>query len=288
MAKVKIIADSTVDLTPALCEKYDIDIANLYVNLGDESFKASEVTPERLFEWSARNKATPKTSAITQHDCEEIFRPYIAAGREIVYISISSDMSVAGANAQNAAQAVAPDSIAVIDSQNLSTGGGHVALLAAELAEKGLCAKEIAAQLAPILPRVRASFVIDTTLYLYRGGRCSALTMLGATALSIKPSIVVEGGKMRPDIKYHGRLEKALLKYVDQLTPALLQADKKRVFITHSGCKPEIVEKVRAKLAALSHFHEILETRAGAVISSHCGPGTLGVLFIDGPVDFPS
>lgn len=285
MARVTIIADSTTDLSPKLLERYAIVTANLYVTLGEQTYKDRDIHPSQLFAWADKNKATPKTAAISQHDCMELFAPLLAQGQEIVYVGISSEMSASTPNALNAARELGSDKIAVIDSRSLSTGGGHLALLAAELAEKGYGAKEIESRLQDIIPKVRASFVLDTTLFLYRGGRCSALTMLGASALSIKPSIVVENDRMRPDVKFHGRIDKAITKYLDTRLPALQKADPKRVFITHSQAKPEIVQAVREKIESLNRFEEILETTAGSIVSSHCGPGTLGVLYLEEPVD---
>ena len=173
----------------------------------------------------------------------------------------------------------AADLVTVIDSANLSTGIGLLVIEAAVMAQAGKSAAEITAVIEELKPKVRASFVVDTLTYLARGGRCSSVTALLANTLKLKPRIVVKDGKMDVDKKYRGPLGKVLVKYTKDMEPELLQADPARVFITHSGCDPETVEQVRAYLKSLGIFKDVIETRAGGVISSHCGPGTLGVLF---------
>ncbi len=280
--KVKIIADSTCDLSPELIKKYDVEIVPLYVTLGDESLRDGvDITPDELYRWADKNKTTPKTAAITQADAYKVMKKYVEQGCEIVYTGISSEMSVAHGNAQLAAEEFPDARIAVVDSKNLSTGVGHTVIKAAELAQEGLGAFEIKEKLDKFTPLVRASFVVDTITYLYRGGRCSAIAAFGATALNLKPSIVVEDGRMRPDAKYHGKIDRALKKYVQGMIPELIKARPDRVFITHSGSREDTINMVKGYIDELKYFKEVLITRAGCVISSHCGPGTLGVLYVE-------
>ena len=280
--KVKIISDSTCDLSPELIKRYDVDILPLYVTLGDESLKDGvDITPDQLYAWADEHKTTPKTAAVTQADAYNVLKKYVEQGCQIVYTGISSEMSVSYGVVQLAAKEFPDAKIAVVDSRNLSTGVGHVVIRAAELAQEGKDAFEIKEELDQFTPLVRASFVVDTITYLYRGGRCSAVAAFGATALNLKPSIVVENGKMRPDAKYHGKIDRALKKYVQAMEPSLLKARPDRVFITHSGSSEETVNAIKRYLEELNYFKEILITRAGCVISSHCGPGTLGVLYVE-------
>ena len=280
--EVKIIADSTCDLSPELIKKYDVEIVPLYVTLGDESLRDGvDITPDELYRWADKNKTTPKTAAITQADAYKVMKKYVEQGCEIVYTGISSEMSVAHGNAQLAAEEFPDARIAVVDSKNLSTGVGHTVIKAAELAQEGLGAFEIKEKLDKFTPLVRASFVVDTITYLYRGGRCSAIAAFGATALNLKPSIVVEDGRMRPDAKYHGKIDRALKKYVQGMIPELIKARPDRVFITHSGSSEDTINMVKGYIDKLKYFKEVLITRAGCVISSHCGPGTLGVLYVE-------
>ena len=280
--KVKIISDSTCDLSPELIKRYDVEILPLYVTLGDESLKDGvDITPDQLYAWADEHKTTPKTAAVTQADAYNVLKKYVEQGCQIVYTGISSEMSVSYGVVQLAAKEFPDAKIAVVDSRNLSTGVGHVVIRAAELAQEGKDAFEIKEELDQFTPLVRASFVVDTITYLYRGGRCSAVAAFGATALNLKPSIVVENGKMRPDAKYHGKIDRALKKYVQAMEPSLLKARPDRVFITHSGSSEETVNASKRYLEELNYFKEILITRAGCVISSHCGPGTLGVLYVE-------
>ena len=280
--KVKIISDSTCDLSPELIKRYYVEILHLYVTLGDESLKDGvDITPDQLYAWADEHKTTPKTAAVTQADAYNVLKKYVEQGCQIVYTGISSEMSVSYGVVQLAAKEFPDAKIAVVDSRNLSTGVGHVVIRAAELAQEGKDAFEIKEELDQFTPLVRASFVVDTITYLYRGGRCSAVAAFGATALNLKPSIVVENGKMRPDAKYHGKIDRALKKYVQAMEPSLLKARPDRVFITHSGSSEETVNAIKRYLEELNYFKEILITRAGCVISSHCGPGTLGVLYVE-------
>jgi DegV family protein with EDD domain len=167
-----------------------------------------------------------------------------------------------------------------VDSANLSTGNGHLVLAAAEMAMQGKSVAEIMEVIEALRPRVRSSFVVDTLTYLHRGGRCSGVAALVGNALKLHPKIVVANGKMSPDKKYRGKMNHVIMKYVQEMEEDLKRAKPSRVFVTHSGCSEEIIQSVKEYLTQLNHFEEILITRAGSVISSHCGPGTLGVLFI--------
>ena len=189
------------------------------------------------------------------------------------------DMSTTCNVMRLAAKELETDRIFVINSMSLSTGIGLQVLRAAEMAEAGASAEEIVETINGAREKVRASFVVDTLTYLARGGRCSSVTALLANTLKLKPRIVVKDGKMGVDKKYRGPLGKVLVKYTKDMEEELLEADETRIFITHSGCDPETVGQVRSYLESLGRFKEIIETRAGGVISSHCGPGTLGVLF---------
>lgn len=279
---VKIISDSTCDLSPELVAKYDIDILSLHILLGEDEFEDGKtITPEQIFKWADEHKTTPKTSAPSLEKAIELFRPYVEAKREIVCFSISSSMSTSGNVMRLAAEELeASDLITVIDSANLSTGIGLLVIEAALMAKAGKTASEISTAMEELKPWVRASFVVDTLTYLYRGGRCNAVAAMAGSVLKLHPKIVVENGAMDANKKYRGKLASVILSYAKDMENDLKTAKPDRVFITHSGCDPEVVNAVRSYLESLSIFQEILETRAGGVISSHCGPGTLGVLFI--------
>ena len=279
---IKIIADSTCDLTDEILQRYDIDILPLYIHLGEKEYKDRlEIQPEDIFSWSNDNNTTPKTAAPSIEDAVEAMKPYVEKGDEILMFAISEDMSATANVMRLAAEHLNyKEHVHVIDSASLSTGNGLLIVEAAIMAENKVPVKEIVDAIEELKPDVRASFVVDTLTYLHRGGRCSATTALAGSLLKIKPSIIVKDGKMDADKKYRGKLNKVILQYVQDMEQELHNAKKDRVFITHSGCDREIVDSVRAYLESLEHFGEIIETRAGSVISSHCGPGTLGVLFI--------
>lgn len=279
---VKIISDSTCDLSPELIAKYDIDILPLHILLGEDEYEdGKNITPEQIYSWSDENKTTPKTSAPALTDAIELFKQYIDEGREIVCFSISSSMSTSGNVMRIAAEELeAEDRITVIDSANLSTGIGLLVIEAAIMAQNNHTVEEIVSAIEALKPNVRASFVVDTLTYLYRGGRCNAVSAMAGGVLKLHPKIVVENGAMNASKKYRGKINSAIMTYVKDMEDALKAARPNRVFITHSGCDRTIVEEVHSYLENLGVFSEILETRAGGVISSHCGPGTLGVLFI--------
>lgn len=279
---VQIISDSTCDLSAELLDRYDIAILSLHVLLGtDEYLDGKNITPDELYSWSDAHKSTPKTSAAAVEEIKQFFRPFLDEGKEIVCFSISSTMSVTYQNMCMAARELkAENRIRIVDSMNLSTGVGLQVVEAAEKAQSGATLDEIVQHLAGITPRVRASFVVDTLTYLHRGGRCSGLAAVAGGALRLHPRISVVDGVMAPGKKYRGRMRHVLTEYVSDMKDDLLAAKPDRVFITHSGCDEEIIATIKTQLEELHHFNEILITRAGSVISSHCGPGTLGVLFI--------
>ena len=279
---VKIISDSTCDLSPELIAKYDIDILPLHILLGEDEYEdGRNITPQQIYDWSDTHKTTPKTSAPSLAEAIELFRPYIEEKREIVCFSISGSMSTSGNVMRLAAEELeASDLVTVIDSANLSTGIGLLVIEAAIMAEKGQSAAESVATIEVLKPKVRASFVVDTLTYLYRGGRCNAVSAMAGGVLRLHPKIVVENGAMDASKKYRGKINSVIMSYVKDMEEDLKSARPERVFITHSGCDRDTVNAVRSYLESFGIFHEILETRAGGVVSSHCGPGTLGVLFI--------
>ena len=279
---IKIISDSTCDLSAELIKKYDIDILPLHVMLGEEEHRdGADITPDELYAWADANKTTPKTSAASIVEAIDLFSKYDKDCEDIICFSISGSMSTTGNVMRMAAQDVdMEERVHVIDSESLSTGVGLLVIEAAVMAKQGKSAQEIVETIEELKPRVRASFVVDTLTYLHRGGRCSGLAALAGGALKLHPRIAVENGKMDAGKKYRGKMSSVIMSYVKDMEQELLHAKKDRVFITHSGCDDAIINQVYEYLKGLNRFDEILITRAGSVISSHCGPGTLGVLFI--------
>lgn len=282
MRKVAIISDSTSDLSKELTERYKIETFPLHINLGDEQYSDGvDITPEQIYEWSDKNKATPKTSTLSPLEAEEFLAKQLEGGQDVVCFCISETMSSCANVMRMAAKALGKeDKVFVVNSANLSTGIGLQVIEAAIMADKGMEAAEIVDNIKAMQGKVRASFVVDTLTYLHRGGRCSGLAAMVGGTLGLHPCISVVDGNMQPGKKYRGRMSKVIKHYVESLRPELEKAKKDRVFITHSGCDEEIINQVKGYLEELNRFDEILITRAGGVVTSHCGPGTLGVLFI--------
>ena len=278
--KIKITSDSTCDLSPELIKKYDIDILPLYVSLGDDTKKDGvEATPDDIYDYVDKTGVLPKTSTANIAEIITFFEKWHNEGYTIVHYSISSDFSSSYHNACIAAEEVGD--VYVVDSRNLSTGQGHLVLKGADFAAEGKNAEEIKAECEKLASKVEASFVVDSIDYLRKGGRCSAIAALGANLLKLKPCIEVIDGKMTPSKKYRGKIDKVILDYVRDRLSGRDDIVMDRIFITHTKCDPETVNAVRDKINEyMPGFKEILETTAGCTITSHCGPNTLGVLFI--------
>ena len=280
--KVIICADSTCDLSPELKEKYQVFTYPLHVILEEKSYSDGvDLTPDEIYETYRARKVLPKTAAVNAAEYEDFCQKWLDEGCEIVYISLGSGLSTSHNNCRLAAEEL--DGLYAVDSKNLSTGTGLLVLAAAELAQAGMPAAEIAEKLRDMVPTVESSFVIDNLEFLHKGGRCSTLAMMGANVLQLKPCIevrVADNGAMGVGKKYRGSLDKCLQQYVKDRLEGRTDIDTKRIFITHSGISDERIELVRDEIQKYAQFDEILVTRAGCTISAHCGPNTLGILFM--------
>lgn len=276
--KIKITVDSTNDLTPELIEKYDITVMPLAVNMGDKLYRDMvDITPDDIYAHVNGGGALPKTSAVNAAEYGEMFEKYLKEYDAIIHINISSEMSTCHNSARMAAEGLP---VYPIDSRNLSTGSALLALMACEKAAAGEDAEKIAEELRAAVDKVDASFVVSRLDYLHKGGRCSAIAMLGANVLKLKPCIEVHDGKMGVAKKYRGNYNRCLDMYVKDRLTADANIDTKRIFITHSGVDQATIDQVRATVESCMKFDEILVTRAGCTISSHCGDGTLGILYM--------
>lgn len=279
MQKVIIASDSTTDITPELIERYGIRVLPLGVSLGDKLYTDGvDIHPHMIYAHYEQTKELPKTSAINSVQCAEFFKEHTADGSAMVFFTISSEMSCTYANARSAAEEF--DNVYVVDTRSLSTGGGLLVLAAAEMAESGMGAEEIAKECAKLTDKVIASFVVDDLTFLHKGGRCSALAAIGAHIAHIKPCIGVSGGKMSVVKKYRGSFGAVLKKYAAELIDDDVTADRRRIFVTHAGCDEEIVEQCVSQIKQAVPFEEVIVARAGCTISSHCGRNTLGILFM--------
>lgn len=279
---VKIFADSTCDLSSELKERYSVTCVPLFIVLGDKEYRDGvDIKTEEIYAWSDANGTTPKTAAPSIETAMESFRPVIENGDEIVVFTISEKMSTtANVFRMAASELEAEDKVSVVDSMNLSTGIGLQIIEAAIMAQNGASRDEIVAHALEYRNKVRASFVVDTLTFLHRGGRCSSVAALAGTVLGLHPEIDVVDGAMVAGRKFRGKINAVTMKYVQEMKEELVKAIPDRVFITHSGVPQELEDAVREFLESLGHFKEILITSAGGVICSHCGPGTLGVLFV--------
>lgn len=277
--KIVIASDSTTDLSNDLIQKYDIRILPLGVTLDNSNYSDGvDITPDYIYDYYNKTGILPKTSAVNIAALSEFFKKNADNDSSLIFFTISSDMSSTFNNARLAAEDF--DNVYVVDTRNLSTGGGHLVVAAAEMANEGYSAKEICKQCEELAGKVDASFIIDSLEFLYKGGRCSALAAFGANLLNLKPCIVVRHGSMSVGKKYRGKFEQILVKYIEEQLSNTDDIDTKRVFITHAGCDNHIVNLCVSKVKSMNIFDEVYATRAGCTVSSHCGRNTLGVLFI--------
>lgn len=277
MGKVKICADSVCDLSDELKSRYGISIVPLYVNKGDETLKDGvEITQKDVFAYYRETGKLCTTAAVNVEDFTEFFKEQLEGYDELVMITISSEFSSCFQNANIAAEDF--PNVRVVDSRNLSTGEGLVAVSAAKLAQQGLSADEIVKKLEEIIPKVDATFFVANVEYLHKGGRCSSIAVLGANLLKLKPCIAVQSGKMTVVKKYRGGIEKVIRDYVkDKLESA--EVDDDLIFITHTTSEAN-TSLTAEEIRKYKEFKEISVTDAGCTVACHCGEDTLGILFI--------
>lgn len=279
--KIRISADSTCDLSPELIRKYNIGITPLSVIIDGQVFHDGvDVTPRDIFRASDAGKSI-RTAAVNTFEYREFFEEQLKTYDQVVHICISSEFSTCYSDACEASAKM--DNVFIVDSRNLSTGSGLLVLEGAEMVEKGMDGKEIAETLKARTGLVDASFVVRTVEYLRRGGRCSGMEALGAKMLHIRPSIIVADGKMHPGEKYRGRYEHYLKHYIEDTLANDSTIDFNRVFITHSPSEEGLVSFAIDKVKSYGLFREVLETMAGCTVCCHCGPDTLGILFMRKP-----
>jgi len=275
---IKITADSTCDLSPEILEKFNITLFPIHIMIDGKNYRDGvDIQPEDIFYYVGEEGKSVKTAAANAFEYEEFFAKYAGEYDAVIHVNIGSKFSSLHQQAKMAAENF--DNVYVVDSYNLSTGSGHVVYEAVLMAKEGLDAEEICRRLEEMIPKVETSFVIDTLDYLYKGGRCSGMEALGASLLRIKPSIEVIDGEMHVGKKYRGKLSRCIGNYVKDRLADIDNIERKRIFVTHTMQSREIVEKVK-EIVKQYDFEEIIETKAGCAVSSHCGPNTLGILYI--------
>lgn len=277
--RVKIISDSTCDLSPELLARYDIAITPLCVIMdGKEYHDGVDITPADIFAHVDGGGDLCSTAAVSQFEYTQIFARYAAEYDAVVQINIGSGFSCCYQNARLAAQDF--DNVYVVDSENLSSGQGLLVVAAAKLAQQGLSGSEIAERVRALAPKVEASFLIERLDYMRKGGRCSAVAALGANLLGLKPCIEVRDGKMGVCKKYRGSFEKCIRQYVKERLDGRGDIAPELAFITHPACQRNVVDAAMETAGTYGSFDEVIETRAGCTVSCHCGPNTLGILFV--------
>ncbi len=278
--KIKITSDSTCDLGAEIAQKYDVAIFPLEVMLGDKTYEDGvDIVPQDIFKYVAETGVLPKTAAHSAEEYVQFFKNNLEGYDALIHFDISSKASSSYSNASIAAKEFG-GKVHVVDTLALSTGQGLLVLKACDLAAAGNSPEDIVETVNSLRPKLNTSFVPDVLDYLHKGGRCSLASLIGAKVLKLHPLISMKDGQMYAKKKYMGGLEGCLRKYVKDLCEEYKAYDKTRCFITHSNCEPEVVDKVRAQVKELFAFDEILETKAGCVVTAHCGKNTLGVLFI--------
>ena len=277
---ILITSDSTCDLNAQQLQTHGIKLCSLVVVKGDGQFRDGiDICPDDIYAHVAAGGDLCTTAALNVSDYTEFFSQHAASYDAIIHLNISSHFSSCHQNAKLAATEY--DNVYVVDSLNLSTGHGHLVLQAAEMAEAGMAADAIVDALNEMAPKVRASFVLEQLEYMRKGGRCSTVAALGANLLKLKPSIEVRDGKMGVSKKYRGTIEKCLKDYVADQLADLESIRPERIFVTHSGMEQSVIDMVVDLVKEKNYFKEICISRAGCTVSCHCGPGTLGVLFIE-------
>ena len=276
--RIAISAESTIDLPKELLERYHIHTLPFTVLMGDIKALDGQISPEEIFTYVNKNKVLPKTSAVNTYQFEEHFNNLLKDYDYIIHFSLSSKISSAYANAN----IVASDNpnIKIIDSESLSTGIALEAIYASMLVDKGMKFNDVVNHVLSRVSYVQASFILERLDYLYMGGRCNALQLFGANLLRLHPQIIVQNGKMVVGKKYRGKMEANTLRYVLDTLDRFNNPDKELVFITYSTAKVETVEAIKTILKERG-FRNIYATRAGCTISSHCGDGCLGILYIN-------
>ncbi|MDO4542651.1 MAG: DegV family protein, partial [Bacillota bacterium] len=256
-----------------------IAIVPLFVQIGDVSLKdGQDIQADEVVTSFEEKGLLAKTAAVSIGEYIEFFKKYTDDGYHVIHVNIGGNFSTCYQNACLAGQEF--DNVTVIDSQNLSTGQGHIVIRAAQLRDEGKDPQEIKSVLENLIPRIDASFLLDTLTYLHKGGRCSAIAALGGNLLKLKPCIEVKNGKMVVGKKYRGDLCKCYKQYVKDRLSNVESLEDDLIFVTHSPRKEDILEVVKNGVMEKNYFKNIEVTKAGCTITSHCGPKTLGILYI--------
>ena len=284
--KIILSADSTCDLGDALKARYNVHYYPFHIILEEKDYQDNvDITVQDIFAAYYDHKALPRTAAINVSEYMDYFRPWVEQGYDVIHLNLGGAISSAHKNCALAAEELAasgaPGRVYPIDSFSLSTGIALQVIDAGDMIAQGLSANEIARRIKDNRPNVHASFILDTLDFMRAGGRCSTVAAVGANLLSLKPCIEVDNtdGSMHVGKKYRGNLRKVLVSYVKDKLAQYSSIKRDHIFITYSSIDPELEDLVRETIKSTMDFKEIHATKASCTIASHCGPGTLGILF---------
>ena len=279
---IKFCTDSCVDIPQELIEKNNISVIPLYVILGEqEYFDGVTIQPKEIFAYVKENGILPKTATRSVENYKDFYRENLKDADYIIYTGISSQLSSSYANAISAREEMEEkDRIFVLDSKTLSSGIGLLVLYGKKLADEGLSVEEIVAKMEEQIERNQTSFIVDKLDYLYKGGRCSALTRFGASLLNIKPVLELQEGKIENTSKFMGKFTVVCKKYIDQMLTKHSNCKKDICFITNTCKDDAFVEQIVEYVKSKEIFDQVIPQRAGSTISCHCGEMTLGILYL--------
>ena len=276
--KIAISMESASDVGKQLIKERDIKVIPFEIVLKDRNVLDGNISVEELLNYVEETGLLPKTNALNEYEYTEYFESLRKDYDAVIHFCLSSGLSSSCANAQRASKNL--KDVYVIDSKNLSSGIGLLVLYAKDLADDGYSPKDICDMVEKRIDKVQASFVVERLDFLYKGGRCNSLALLGANLLKIRPRIVVKDGKMSSDKKYRGNMEKVITKYCEDVLTEFNTPDLKRAYVTYSTATPEMISSAMTALKSAG-FENIYEVKTGCTITSHCGGNTLGILYIN-------
>ena len=275
---IKITADSTCDLSPALVQEWNLSLMPMHILMGEESYlDGVTICPADVFTHVQNGGKMPKSAAANLVEYAEFFEPFAREYDAVIHISVSSKLSSCCQNARLAAQQF--ENVFVVDSQNICTGQGYLVARAAKWADDGLSAQNICMRLQNLTKRVELSFVLNQLDYMAKSGRCSGVLAFGANLLGIKPSLAIVDGELKVVKKYRGSLPICVGKYITDQLDGRDDIDRSLVFLSSCQPKPGCIEAVKAGLKKYGGFEQIIETDIGTTIGGYSGPGTIGIVF---------
>lgn len=280
MKPIKLITDSTCDLTKEILEERNIDVIPMHIHFGQDQFADGvELTVDDMYKKVEEYGMLPKSAAISPGEFATVFKKYLDEGYQIIYLGIGYKFSGTLQSANVAKGLLESDDIHLIDSGNLSSGSGLLLLRASDLIKEGKDVPSIVKEIEETVPKVRSQFVIDTLEYLYKGGRLNALGAFFGKVLHLHPMIAVKDGEMYVAKKISGAMRKAVRYMVNEAIKQKDDIDPRYMMITHSKAEKNAVY-VKGMLEDSMDLDTIYETYAGCTISTHCGAGTIGILYI--------